>query len=240
MIAAPHGPPGPTPATVADVWIADLDTVDAAEDTLSEEDRDRAARFRFSHDRRRFCAARTLLRRLLGDRLGVPASALRFGAGPYGKPFLLSPAPGQGLDPGLEFNVSHSGPMAVCAVAGQPLGVDIQRVNPDLEWPALAQGFFAPGEYLAITSLPEAERRDAFFACWTRKEALVKAAGLGLSHPLDAFEVSVDPGAPPVLLAGAHPFAPNDWTLYELAAPRGYRACLAAAGPLDVRLRSLP
>jgi 4'-phosphopantetheinyl transferase len=240
MITAPYGPPRPAPRTIADVWIADLDNIDAADDTLSDDERDRAARFRLPHDRRRFCAARALLRRLLGDRLGLPAHAVRLGVGLYGKPFLCGPAPRQGLDPGLEFNVSHSGPIAVYAVAEQPVGVDIQRVDPDLEWPALAQSFFAPSEYMAISALPDADQREAFFACWTRKEALVKAAGLGLSHPMDAFEVSVDPGGPPALLAGAYPFAPDAWTLYELAVLHGYTACLAAAGPLEVRLHGLP
>jgi 4'-phosphopantetheinyl transferase len=226
--------------TIAHVWIADLDTLDATEDFLSDDERNRAARFRFAHDRRRFCAARTLLRRLLGDRLGLAGPAVRLGAGPWGKPFLLDPAAGSQLAPHLEFNLSHSGPLAVFAVAEQPLGVDIERADPDLEWPALAQRFFAPEEYRAISTLPDGDRREAFFACWTRKEALVKAAGLGLSYPLDAFEVSVDPDAPPALLAGADPFVPTCWILYELAVPDGYRSCLAAAGPLDVRLHDLP
>jgi 4'-phosphopantetheinyl transferase len=160
---------------------------------LGSDEQQRAARFHFAADRHRFEASHGLLRWLLGAYAGIDPAALRFGAAAGGKPALAAPMP----TPPLEFNLSHSGDWALIGIGlGAPIGVDIE-VERDLpELLGIARANFAPGEVEELLRLPPADRRAAFFAGWTRKEACVKAIGAGLSMPLAAFEVSFDPARP--------------------------------------------
>jgi 4'-phosphopantetheinyl transferase len=192
-----------------DLWLFALDRpadeIAALATTLDAAERDRAGRFRFAVDRDRFVSRRGQLRRLLGGYLGRPAAAIGYGETGNSKPVI-------GDGDGLRFSLSHSDDMALCAVArGIELGCDIERHRPDLADPEVARRLFAPAEYQAIEALPESQRSAAFFNCWTRKEAFVKAIGLGLSYPLDAFEVSVAPGEPAALLRGG-----DGWSLRAL------------------------
>ena len=150
---------------------------------LDVEEQARAARFRFDAHRRRFIVRRGRAREWLSEITGRAPETLQFSTGPHGKPEL----PG-----GPCFSLSHSGETMMMAVSDAEVGCDIEREDAVLDWRPLAEGFFAPGEVAALSALPAPEARRAFFACWARKEAFVKALGLGLSYPLDAFEVSVD------------------------------------------------
>ena len=189
-----------------DVWLFALDHADFGA-SLSPDERDRAARFRFARDRQRFVARRGQLRRLLGDYLARPAADIAFDHNAFGKPTVRGAGD-------LSFSTSHSGTLGLCVVAhGTEVGCDLERRQPHLADRATAKHLFAPGEQRALATLPAEQWIEGFFNCWTRKEAYVKALGLGLSHPLDGFEVSLAPDAPATLLSGAdcamHAFAPD-------------------------------
>lgn len=189
----------------------------ALSELLATDERARAERFVFELHRRRFSAARGLLREVLGALLGVAPASLRFQYGPHGKPRLAGSW--------LSFNVSHSGERALVAIARErELGVDIEAVRGDVEHEAIARRFFAPGEQRALASLPEHARARAFFEVWTRKEAYVKLLGGGLAEGLQGFEVGL--GAPARLLAPSR----ADITLCALPAPSGFCAALAFGG----------
>lgn len=177
---------------------------------LDEDEHARAGRFVFEGDRFRFVAAHVILRDILARYLPATAADLRFTYGPQGKPAL-----GQGE--GLEFNMSHSGDLALYAVTrGRAVGVDVERVRPEVARELTAARFFTPAEVQAILSLPEAAQARAFFAVWTRKEACLKATGKGLSVPLDAFAV--------------WPAVEPPWQVLDLDVGPGYAAALAAEG----------
>jgi 4'-phosphopantetheinyl transferase len=206
------------------LWSVDLDRcpLDDCRRLLAVDECARADRFRFERDRRRFIVARALLRSLLARYLTQDPAELRFAYNAFGKPLLSTRS-------GVSFNVSHSGRLALLAVAGgDTVGVDVERLRRDFDFRPIARRFFAPREVATLEALPPWERRRAFFACWTRKEAVVKAHGSGLSLPLDTFEVSLAPDAPPaVLWTGWNPAEAPRWSLRELEPAAGYLAALA-------------
>ena len=209
------------------VWSADLDRLPEAElgEALSADERERARRFRFDRDRRRFTTARGLLRRLLGRYLGRDPAGLRFAYGPRGKPSL-----GEGH--GLRFNVSHSGGLALLAFAwDRELGVDVEEEREVREAADIARRYFSPREEEELRRLREDQRQAAFFRCWTRKEAFIKATGDGLSRPLDAFDVTLRPGEPARLLRVAgEPEAESRFWLEDLRPAPGFAGALAVEG----------
>ncbi|MFY9552972.1 MAG: 4'-phosphopantetheinyl transferase superfamily protein [Thermoanaerobaculia bacterium] len=215
------------------LWSVDLDCsperLPALLECLSSDERARAERFRFDRDRRRFVAGRAALRRVLGDTVGIPASQIAFEYGPYGKPALASPS-----GAGVEFNVSHCEEQALIAVAsGRRVGVDLELVSSETaeERMRIAERFFSAAEVAALRALPGRLQGEAFFACWTRKEAYIKARGEGLSMPLDAFSVSLAPGEPAALLDC--PSAPEEiraWSLRSLVPAPGFLAAVAVEG----------
>ena len=165
--------------------------------TLAPDEQQRAGRFHFERDHHRFTAAHGVLRALLGRYLRLSPQELKFSTGPWGKPALRSesrPMP-------LHFNLSHSHQLALYAFTlNRETGVDVEFIRPDFASPGMARSFFSPREVAQLGSLPEAEQMQAFFNCWTRKEAYIKARGEGLSLPLDQFDVSLLPGEPARLL----------------------------------------
>ncbi len=176
-------------AGTASVALFDLDL--AADDLagchalLDPAERDRAARFRYSRDRDRFVARRGLTRLHLASALGEAPYALTIAEDAHGKPFLP-------YHPGVDFSLSHSNGLALLAtIEGGAVGCDLEWRNPELACPGVAARLFAPDEVAALGALPPDRWVEGFFNCWTRKEAFVKALGLGLSYPLDAFSVSV-------------------------------------------------
>lgn len=159
-------------------------------ETLAADERRRAGRFHFERDRAHFVIARGVLRDILGRYLSRLPARIRFGYGPQGKPALAETS---GRPP-LEFNVSHSRGLALYAFAqGREVGLDVEYVREDFASEEVARQFFSARELAALGSLPKGTWTRAFFNCWTRKEAYIKATGAGLSCPLSSFSVSLDP-----------------------------------------------
>jgi 4'-phosphopantetheinyl transferase len=214
------------------VWRACLDPaascVERLQSTLAADELQRAARFHFTRDRRRFTVARGVLRDILGRYLGVPPSELGFHYSAYGKPALADVAAAAGL----RFNVSHSHEMALFAVAcGREVGVDIEYLGREIRGEEIAERFFSARERASLRALPAEVKHEAFFNCWTRKEAYIKAHGEGLSLPLDQFDVSLAPGEPAALLATrSDPREALRWSLQALTPGPGYVAALAVEG----------
>jgi 4'-phosphopantetheinyl transferase len=150
---------------------------------------------------------------------------IQYSRNEYGKPVLLCAQSAERVS----FNVSHSGGLALVAVAaGQEVGVDIERIDPRIEIMNVASVIFSPGEVSVLARIPEPLRRDAFFSCWTRKEAYIKAKGMGLSMPLNQFDVSLAPTEPAALLATRDdPDEAARWSLFELPIDPGFAATLA-------------
>jgi 4'-phosphopantetheinyl transferase len=201
--------------------------VPAYANLLDADERRRAEAFVFDRDRRRFTIARALLRITIAHALDLTPQELAFDYGPWHKPSLAWPPRGREL----QFNVSHAGDVAVIVTAWhRPVGVDVECVRADLDHAQLAVRFFSPRERAALAVLAPGVRARAFFDVWTRKEAYVKARGLGLSMPLDSFDVAAAPAATDALLA-TRPDSGDAarWTVRALAAPPGYAAALASA-----------
>jgi 4'-phosphopantetheinyl transferase len=148
----------------------------------SPEELERAARFRLPRDRERFIACRSVLREILSTYLSIDPRRVEFTSNPHGKLAVE----------GLYFNLSHSDDLAIIAVSRtREVGVDIERIRSDVAAEAIAARFFSPAEAAALAGLPPEDRHKAFFRLWTRKEAYVKAVGLGLSIPLSSFEITI-------------------------------------------------
>lgn len=195
---------------------------------LSEDERARAARFHFRKDSDFYVATRGMLRSVLARYLRRAPAELRFTYNPFGKPAL---APEQG-EAGLRFNLSHSQGLALLAVAcGREVGIDVEWVGHTLADEEIAARFFSRPEVEALRALPTEARPRAFFNCWTRKEAYIKARGEGLSFPLDQFQVSLRPGEPAALLETAGDAAEaRRWSMLELSPGEGYAAALVVEG----------
>ena len=153
---------------------------------LSEDERQRAARFHFPLHRDRFVTARAFLRKVLGSYQGIEPECVRFTYTSYGRPELANGA-------GLVFSFSHSGDLAALAVGrNRMLGIDVEVIRNDLDVVGLARRYFARTEWERIVDAPPHERIPLFFSSWTCKEALLKARGIGLSGALDGFEITFD------------------------------------------------
>lgn len=206
---------------------------------LSQEERERTARFRFARDQRRFSVTRALLRVVLGAYLESEPETLVFHTLEHGKPVLG----GRHRGNPLQFNVSHSDGMALFGMTvDRPIGVDVERVRHDFEVVTIAKRFFSAAEQREFLSLPLAQQHRAFFDCWTRKEAFVKALGDGLSHPLHQFDVSLAPGEPAGLTATRpDPTEASQWTMAAPDIGAGYAAAIVAkAANLEITCQELP
>jgi len=182
----------PAPGEIA-LWLVDLAASDDRNGTvgrwLSEEERDRAARFQFERDRRAYALSRSALRAVLAASLGLKPDRLELVYGLQGKPH-LAPHHGSGE---LHFNLSHSGTWALIALArGAAVGVDVEHIRPVNEFAQIAERFFAPTERAAIERHRADQQLRAFFRVWTRKEACLKATGRGLWVDLHRFGVPDD------------------------------------------------
>jgi 4'-phosphopantetheinyl transferase len=190
---------------------------------LSAGERARVFRYRFERDRRRAAASRAGLRLLLAAYTGREAAAIDLREDALGKP-TLEPATG------IEFNVSHSHELVVYAVARRRVGIDIEHVRPLQDSFAIARRFFSSDEIAALHQAAAPVRNACFFACWTRKEAYLKAWGKGLSHPLSGFSVSVDPSR--AEFRSPNGLEGDRWTLVNLELPAGYIGALAIEAPV--------
>jgi 4'-phosphopantetheinyl transferase len=195
--------------------------------TLTPDEQARADRFYFEEHRQRFIAGRGILRALLGGYLQVQPDLIRFAYSDHGKPALAVP----GNSP-LQFNVSHSADMALYAITeAGAIGVDIEQVRPVSDIRQMVERFFSPYEQAEWQRLPEAQQITGFFNGWTRKEAYIKARGLGLSLPLDQFDVSLTPGQPAKLLADRHGQNIANWFLTSLDPGPGYAGAVVVEAP---------
>ena len=219
---------------VVDLWGINLDQppvrAGAVSATLSHDEVQRANRFVFEEDRRRFMVGRWLLRSVLGRYLGLQPGFVDFEYGHAGKPSVNGPFT---ADP-VEFNLSHSGPIALLAVTvGTRVGVDLEGIRPIPEADDLARHNFSAWERSELSLVPDDVKNEAFLNCWTRKEAFVKALGDGLVWPLDQFDVSIAPGSPVCLLrVEGEPHAHRRWSLLDLNLGAGYTGALAVESPL--------
>jgi len=211
------------------VWLAPLD-VGAPElaryrTLLAADEQERAARFRFERDRQHYIAARGILRSMLAHYTGVASQSVRLVYNAHGKPALADNHP-------CRFNLGHAHGWAVFGFARErDIGVDIERIRPDFAGEDIAQRFFTAKEAQTLRELPEPVRIKAFFDCWTRKEAFMKAKGLGVFLGLQTFAVTLAPGEEPALLwHDADPAAAVRWTMFELQVPEGYVGAVAVNG----------
>lgn len=194
---------------------------------LSEDEQRRAAQFKFAKLQKRFVIARGALRDILSRYIGLAASKIVFEYAAHGKPKLAVSNPDD-----IEFNLSHSEDVALCAVSwGRAVGVDLELVRRMDDAGRIARRFFSTRESEIFCALPAPQQPVAFFNCWTRKEAFIKALGEGLSHPLDSFEVSFLENEPAALLSTRpDPREAAKWTLRALYPARNYVGALAVAG----------
>jgi 4'-phosphopantetheinyl transferase len=191
---------------------------------LTTEERDRASRLRFEDDRGRAIVGRGMLRTVLSGCTGQPPAEIELVEDRHGRPLLHGAGSSK-----LHFNVAHSGGWILIGVAdGARIGVDVEQIRPVSDIASLMERFFAPGETAAIMSLRSDERLTAFFDCWTRKEAYLKAMGVGLQFGLDSFEVECRPGHAPMIVSinGCTDEATR-WRLWCGSPAAGYRAAVA-------------
>lgn len=214
-----------------DVWRVRLDvpmTDGQGPEILSRDEADRAARFRFSNDRKKFVNCRIALRVLLGRYLEVAPEDILFCYGEKGKPQVVISM--NSCD--LSFNVSNSGDLGLIAVtAGRAIGVDIERIVPEVDWVEIATRFFSDREVRALLALPEDERLRGFFGCWTRKEALLKGKGQGLTYPILQFSVPLGDEGPAEVRELKNGLATGSgWWLADVCPGQGYMATVAVEG----------
>ncbi len=224
-------PDGVLPVGAVHVWFVDAaDAADRSADLrplLTPAEQARADRFLVADAAHRFVLARARLRQLLAVHLGQEPAAIVLGSGPHGKPMLLERAGG-----GLEFNISHSGDSILLAVTHRrSVGVDVETVRSDLDVQALSRRFLAPEEQEAIAVGSAADQLAAFYRCWTRKEALLKALGTGLATPLRQAVVSVAAREPAAVLRLPATMGPaSRWHLRDLGLAPHRAAALCVAG----------
>ncbi len=211
------------------------EAVRASAALLSDTERQRARRYAFDRDARRFIVARARLRELLAVRLGVPAESVEFEYGAHGKPALSR----RFADSDLSFNVSHCDDVAAYVFSrSHAIGIDVEAVRVISDADDIAARYFSRRENAMYRTLNPGDRPLGFFNCWTRKEAFVKALGDGLSVPLDRFDVTLAPGEPAkVLRVESTPGDDSGWWLDSLCPAAGYVAAIAsraAKAPRDV------
>lgn len=219
-----------------DIWRAGLDrspeSIEGLLDILSPGERKRAERFRFPVHRDRFIVSRGILREILSCYLDIAPREIRFAYNMYGKPRIKDPC----RKNDIRFNLSHSHSTAFYAISrGREVGMDVEYTNRTCSAAKIAARFFTPNEARAIEETPENERGKAFFTCWTRKEAFLKARGCGLSMSPRSFEVTVHPLDPPALVyAEGDEAARFRWTIFAVDAGTDYVAALAVEGKVSV------
>lgn len=202
---------------------------------LAPEERARADRFHFEADRSRYIVAHGLLRTLLARYAASSPAALAFAGGSFGKPRLSEPVHGHAL----EFNLSHSSDLVLIGASwDRAVGVDVERWSEEIEIDQLAEHSFSSAERAELRALEPTQRLAGFFACWTRKEAYIKATGTGVAFGLDHFDVSLTPGAPARLIADRLAPGEQQWTMRDLMPMPGYSGAVIAAGQ-DWRLERL-
>lgn len=216
------------------VWRAGLERpasqIQAFWQTLSQEEQQRASRLKIQIHQTHFIVARGILRAILSRYLHVEPHQLHIRLGPHGKPYLSTPS----REASLSFNLTHSKGLALYAVShGRQVGIDVEADRPPhFDYNRIAKRILTAREEALFNTLSPTEQRQAFFTCWTRKEAYIKARGKGLSFPLKHITVSVLPGEPAALLdVQGDPRETDRWSMCELSPGPGYTAALVVAQP---------
>jgi len=200
------------------VWRATLDAprpiMDQLAKVLSHDERERVGRFVFERHRLRFTVGRACLRILLGDYLKQAPRGLEFVYGSHGKPALRSSQTTRNI----RFNLAHSHGIVLYAFAlNREVGIEVEHWHTMEDGPGIARRFFAPEEIRELDTIPPDRWQEGFFRCWTRKEAYIKARGEGLTIPLSAFSMTVQPGDRLALRRSAeHPEDISRWSVEEL------------------------
>ncbi|HSR70367.1 MAG TPA: 4'-phosphopantetheinyl transferase superfamily protein [Acidobacteriota bacterium] len=209
------------------VWLqASRSTLESLHAYLDPQEKVRKASFYFQRLRDSYTLSQGALRLLLAAYTGMAPGRVRLRYGARGKPSLASRHD-------LQFNASHSGGLALYAFAdGLEIGVDVEELRPLPDYRAIARSYFCAREWRQLDQLPAEEQQQAFFLCWTRKEAYLKAVGEGLALPLDSFQVTLRPGEKARMVQlGDDERAARRWTLHNLAPAPGYAAALAYRAP---------
>lgn len=215
------------------VWRASLEQtpaiVERLRQLLSDDELVRAGRFHFEKDRKHFITARGCLRVILSRYLGISSAEIQFSYGVNGKPRLASSS---AHGPTVYFNLAHSERFALYALTSVgEIGVDLERIRPEFTGEEIAKRFFSPEEVASLNEVSAELRHEAFFNCWTRKEAFIKATGVGLSLALDQFDVTLSPNEPAKLLRTRwDETEAARWSLKAIDVASGYVAAVAVAG----------
>lgn len=214
------------------IWLVEVDNLlekfGIFHKYLSIDEKKRANRFCFEKDQKNYIITHGALRALISSYLEIHPKKLKFTHGKYGKPEVADNLSGKKL----YFNMSHSNGIALCVFArDRQVGIDIEYIRDIPEMEQIVERFFSKSEKYVFRSLPENRKKEAFFNCWTRKEASLKAIGDGLSYPLDMFDVSVDPGEPTELLRiRGDAREAGRWSIQDLKPGRGFAAAFAVTG----------
>lgn len=233
----------PPPLTKGQVhiWLAELDRPTeqqkALAQHLSPDEQARAIRFIDSRASKRFTAGRGLLRTILGTYLSISPPEVQFNYGVQGKPGLAHPDQEM-----IKFNLSHSGRYTLVAISpGTDVGVDIEEKRPLDNLEVITRRYFSVQEKEAIRSLPPIDQVNAFYDCWTRKEAFIKACGDGFSIPLDSFSVSLGPKESNLILDPTSTIPPQtSWQIIPLSPPQGYAGAIATQGNHTLQHFNIP
>jgi 4'-phosphopantetheinyl transferase len=228
------------PEGEAHVWFVHLQEMsrhfDSVLEILAPDEVARAARFHFERDRNEYIFTRGFLRHIVGCYTGFAPHLVQFRYNSYGKPALAAEWRGDQLG----FSLSHSRGVAVFAFTrDRQVGVDLEYMHQDVEFDQVAERLFSPREISLFRDLPEGKKPEAFFSCWTRKEAYVKARGEGMSLDLRSVDVAFAPEPPPVFSVAADVSEAQRWSLADLPAPAGYTAAFAVEG-VACRIRRWP
>ncbi len=214
------------------VWRASLDIADSQIEilsgALSHNERTRSEKYHFERDQKRFIAGRGILRNILSRYLKTEPEEIVFSSNAHGKPFLSDACNNKEIS----FNLSHAHDLALYAVtAKRRVGIDLEYIQQAFQWEAIVERFFSPGEQAEIWTLPEKERCRAFYTYWTRKEAFLKAQGLGLTNDIKEVDVNFkSEGSAPLLKLNRAPDKADCWELHDLYPGFGYAGALAVDG----------
>jgi 4'-phosphopantetheinyl transferase len=191
---------------------------------LNDTERKRADRYRFDKSRHRFIVTRGILRLLLSQYCSKPAEEIEFQYNDWGKPYLTGDK-----EIRFMFNIAHSNNLAVFAFTHTGnIGIDVEYNHPIKDMDQMVVNFFSKFEQATYETLPQSRRLKAFFTCWVRKEAYIKARGKGLSIPLNSFDVAVETDAINLLLRDqTDETATKKWIIYDVNVGEGYSAALA-------------
>jgi len=221
---------------VIHIWVADILSystlhLEQLKQCLSQDELEHASRYYFEKDKKYYITSRGILRKILSNYLTMKPEKIKFSYNPYGKPYLCNKFHTKNFN----FNLSHSGDLALYIFSANfDVGIDLEKFQLIEGFIDIAMQFFSPNEFLKLKSIPHDQQLTAFFKCWTRKEAFIKAIGNGLSHPLDQFEVTLAPNETAMFVnIISKSTAASEWSLYSFTPKPNYEASFAFKGKCE-------